>query len=329
MVLHLTEADVRALATMDLAMDRVEAAFHALGTGEAENVPRRRFSPSVGGQPPRSTLQFMAASFPAANVMGYKAYSSSPSGIRFLVMLYRADTGALDAMIEADWLGRFRTGAASGVATKYLAREDVRTVGLYGSGGQAMTQLLAVCTARPAIERVRVYSRTPERRQGFAAQFRTLAPHVDATIEPVDSPAAAADGAEVVITITNAREPVLRGEWLAPGVHINAAGINRANAAEIDGETIRRAQVVAVDALDQAHIEAGDLIAAERSGDFSWDRAIELGAAVAGKIPGRTAPGQITLFESQGLAMEDIAFGAALVDLARARGMGHEVPLWA
>ena len=328
MVLHLNEQEVRSLATMEMALEAVEAAFRALGAGEAENAARRRFAPSVAGQPPRSTLQLMSASFPEANAMGYKAYSTSPGGARFLVMLYRADTGELLAAIEADWLGRYRTGAASGVATKYLARSGARTVGLYGTGGQSLTQLLAVCTALPSIERVRVFSRTPEHRESFAARFAAFAPRVRAAIEPVVEPREAAEGADVVIAITNARQPVLEGAWLVPGTHVNAAGINRANAAEIDAEAVRRADLVAVDVLDQARIEAGDLLAAERGGAFEWSRAVELGAIVAGQAPGRSADSEITLFESQGLAIEDVAFAAKLYRLAQERGLGRSLPLW-
>lgn len=331
MVVHLTEDDVRSLATMELALDAVEAAFRALGKGEAENVPRRRLAPSVAGRPPRATLQLMAASFPEANVMGYKAYATSPGGTRFLVMLHQADTGELLAVLEADWLGRYRTGAASGVASKYLARRDARTLGLYGTGGQALTQLLAVSTVLPGLERVRVFSRAAARRAGYAARFAELAPQASQArfaIEPVETPQQAAEGADVVIMITNAREPVLQGEWLAPGVHINAAGINRAGAAEIDARVVQRATLVTVDALDQARNEAGDLLAAEREGAFTWSRAVELGAVVAGGAPGRSSAGDITLFESQGLAIEDVAFAAALYRLATERSAGRRLPLW-
>lgn len=329
MVLHLTESDVRELATMDLALGAVEEAFRALGNGEAENVPRRRLMPSIGGAPPQSTLQLMAAALPAANAMGYKAYSTSPGGARFMVMLHAADSGALLALIEADWLGRYRTGAASGVATRYLARPESRVVGMYGTGGQAPTQLLAVCMVLPALERIRVYSRSAERRAAFPDAFAAFAPHVPVAVEPVDRPEAAADGADVIVTITNAREPVLHGSWLSTGTHVNAAGINRINAAEIDAEVVRRAALIAVDALDQARIEAGDLAAAAQAGAFAWDDAVELGAIVAGKARGRRGSDEVTLFESQGLAVEDVALGAALYRLAKERGVGRELPLWA
>ncbi len=328
MVLHLREQDVRALVTMDAALTAVEGAFRALGNGQAENLPRRRLAPAVGDQPPRATLQLMAAAHPAENVMGFKAYATSPEGTRFLVMLHQADNGELLAVLEADWLGRFRTGAASGVATRYLARPDARTVALYGTGGQSLTQLLAVATALPGLERARVYSRSPERREGFSARYAAMAPHSGLVIEPVDDPAGAARDADVVITITNAREPVLRGEWLRPGTHVNAAGINRAAAAEIDAATVHRADLVAVDALDQAQMEAGDLLAAAREGAFDWSRAVELGAIVVGRAPGRRHAQDVTLFESQGLAIQDVALAAVLYRLARERGAGRSLPLW-
>lgn len=315
MPLFLREEDVAELLTMEDTIAAVEEAFRLHGLGEADNRPRQR--PRLS----RSLIQVMPAAVPGAG-FGLKAYTVGSKGVRFVVLLWDGDTGDLQAVIEANKLGQMRTGAASGVATRHLAREDATTLGLFGTGGQAPTQLEAVCAVRP-IEHVWVYSRTAEHREAFA---REMSDELGISIEAVDEPRRAVVEADVVVTITDARDPLFDGGWLRPGTHINAAGSNRANAREIDLETVRRAHLITVDDRAQARVEAGDLIAAVDAGVIDWDDVLELGQVVAGSVAGRSAENAITLFESLGVAMEDVAVARHVHELALEAGAGEGMP---
>jgi ornithine cyclodeaminase/alanine dehydrogenase-like protein (mu-crystallin family) len=315
--LLLTEADVTALLTMPLALEAVEEAFRWQGEGRLTSRPRVRL-PVPGG-----LLHVMPAAVPPARAMGLKAYATVRGQARFVVLLFSADTGALDAVIEADRLGQVRTGAASGVATRHLARPDADRVGCYGTGWQARSQLEAVCAVRPVRE-VRAYGRDGERRRRFAAEMTA---GLGVPVTPVDRPEDAARGASIVVTITSARTPVLEGRWLEPGVHVNAAGSNALQRAELDVEAVARAGLVVTDSLEQARLECGDLVEPLARGVLTWEAVRELGEVVAGRHPGRRGPDEITLFESQGVALEDVAVAARLVPLARAGGVGLEIPL--
>jgi ornithine cyclodeaminase/alanine dehydrogenase-like protein (mu-crystallin family) len=318
MVLWLTENDVKSLLTMEMALEAVEEAHRGLADGTAVNMPRRRISHE------RNLFHLMFSAVGSRKAIGLKAYNSHGGPVDFLIPLYSAETGRLMALIEGDWLGRLRTGAASGVATKYMARPESKTLGLFGAGGQAQTQMLAVCAARP-IERVNVYSRRPENRAAFVAEMQ---PQVKAQIVAVDSPEAALEGADVLVTMTTSKEPVFRGDFLLPGVHINAAGSNHARRREIDGETVRRCARVVVDSIEQAKMECGDLIAAVEEKIIHWDDVIEFADIVGGKAPGRASADERTLFESQGISVWDVATAARVYELAMERGMGQKLGMF-
>lgn len=315
MPLFLREEDVKELLTMDDALVVVEEAFRLHGTGEADNGPRQR--PRLG----RSMLQVMPAGVPGMG-LGLKAYTVGAKGVRFVVLLWDEATGDLEAVIEADKMGQMRTGAASGVATKYLARSDATTVGMFGTGWQAGSQLKAVCAVRP-IEQVWVYSRTPEHRERFAKEMTSsLGIPVEAVVTSRDVVAEA----DIVITITTASEPLFEGAWLRPGTHVNAAGSNRANAREIDGETVRRAHPVTIDDRAQGRVEAGDLILPVQEGIIAWEDVIEFGQVVAGQVQGRRDDNAITLFKSLGIAIEDVAVARHVYNNALEVGCGETLP---
>jgi ornithine cyclodeaminase/alanine dehydrogenase-like protein (mu-crystallin family) len=325
-MLVLREDDVRAILTMPDTIAILEAAFRRQGEDETRNQPRRRVVLPDG----RGVLHTMSAFVPGEpgrpeaggpGLLGLKTYSTFKDGVRFAVLLFSAADGAALALIEADWLGQVRTGAASGLASKYLAREDVKTLGVIGTGLQARTQVVAVTTVR-AFDRILVYGRVEARRNTFAEEM-THETGVDAS--PVTSLEDAVREADVVITMTTARDPVLQGAWLKPGAHVNAAGVNWASRREVDDETVERSAVVAVDDLDQARIEAGDLILPAAVGRFDWERAVELGAVITGDAPGRTSAEAITLFKSVGVALEDVAVAGLIYAQARERGLGSEL----
>jgi ornithine cyclodeaminase/alanine dehydrogenase-like protein (mu-crystallin family) len=319
MALFLTEADVRSVLTMPMAMEAVEECFRRLAEGSAQTQPRRRLHFAEKG-----FLHYMAASDSAAGYLGMKLYTTTPHGARFLIPLFQTDTGELVAQIEGNYLGQMRTGAASGVATSFLAREDARTVGMIGTGLQARSQLEAVALARK-FETIRVFGRDKARREGFAKE---MSEKLGVDVTPVESAKAAVSDADVLVTMTNSIKPVVDGKWLAPGMHVNAAGSNFAQKAELDAKGVLWCDLIAVDSLEQAKMEAGDLIQAFEGDDAKWENVRELGQIVAGKAEGRTSSEEITLFKSVGIAEEDVATAARVFELARENGIGREVAMW-
>lgn len=315
MVLFLREADVAALVTIDEVIDVVERGFREYAAGRAVNRPRQRVR--VDG----ATLHVMAAGIPGWGALGLKSYAVTRQGRRFVSLLYSAETGDLLAMMEADTLGRLRTGAASAVATRYLARADAGTVGIIGTGGQARTQLEAIARVRP-VALVQAYSRTPQRREAFAAEMVRV---LGAEVVAVDSAEEAVAGADIVVTMTTAREPVLLGRWLRPGMHVNAAGANAADRRELDADAVARADRIVVDSREQALLEAGDLLVPVQEGRLSWQQVTELGAVVAGLVPGRQGDHEVTLFKSLGIALEDVALMHLVYLRAREAGRGEEI----
>ena len=314
-MLYITEDEVGRLLSMDEAISAVDDAFRSLGTGSAVNIPRSRV------RLPGHTLHVLSGGIPRLNVTGLKAYTTTRHGARFVVLLFKADTGDLLATIEADRLGQMRTGAASGVATKYMAREDAARVGVIGTGWQARSQLAAVCGVR-GVTSAKAFGRDRSRLETYC---REMTEQLGIHVQPTDTAKDCAAEADIVITITSAARPVLEGAWLAPGTHVNAAGSNALLRSEIDVETVKRSRVVAVDSREQARVECGDLLAPVEMGYLHWDRVYELADVAAGHVPGRIDPADITLFESQGLAVEDVAVAAAVFERAKAEGAGRQI----
>jgi len=314
-MLYLTEQDITELLTMQDALEAVELAFKAQATGDATNEPRRRVRAN------NAILMTMSGAIASLNAFGFKAYTFVGGKARFHVNLYDTATGHLLAIMEADRLGQMRTGAASGIATQYLARKDAETVGIYGTGWQAQSQLAAVCAVRQ-VKEVKVYSRSPEKREAFSAKM--IEQLGIANVTPVAEPEAAAE-ADILITITSSREPVLKGEWLKAGTHINAAGGNSILRCEVDDETIKRANLITVDSKDQARMEAGELILPVEKGLLTWERVQEVCQVVNGTASGRKSSTDITLFKSLGLAIEDVATAVLMYRKAVTQKIGKEI----
>jgi alanine dehydrogenase len=312
--LYLTEDDVRRLVTVKDAIATLELMFETWPDPTTVNLPRQRAPISNG------SFNLMGAAWGASEIFGLKAYYGAASG-RFHVLLYSSGDGALKAMIEADHLGRIRTGAASGLATKLLANPEAHILGVIGAGRQAFTQVAAVCAVRK-INTVRVFARTPEHRQAFAKEIERK---LRVAAAPAPFAEAAVSDADVVITITKSAEPVLRANWLKSGVHINAAGANAAARREIDAETVLRATVRATDHLAQAQVEAGEYRELIAAGRLKWQDVVELGDILTERVPGRRGPADITLFKSLGIALEDIAFADLIVRRAIERGVGKRM----
>ncbi|HXH68575.1 MAG TPA: ornithine cyclodeaminase family protein [Candidatus Limnocylindrales bacterium] len=320
MTLHINEAEVRQLLTMQMAMDAVEEIFRKQADGRVVLHPRRRFELPAGG----GFFHYMAAMDTEAGFIAMKQYTYVKGVLRFLVPLYEISTGALLALIEADFMGQQRTGAASGVATKYLARPNARTAAILGTGGQAKTQLEAVAVARK-LESVRVYGRDPERRANFCAE---MSQRLGIPVQPAASAAEAVRGADIINTATTSGNPVLDGNDIAEGVHINAIGANHAHKRELDAAAISRADVIFVDSIEQSKQEAGDLIIPFQQHPEKWGAVHELDQLVAGKAPGRANDKQISLFKSNGIASWDLAVAERVYALAKQKNLGRELPFF-
>ena len=295
--LYIKEADVQQHAPVHDVINALEQAFRDQAAGRAFNNPRTRL------RMPGSTLHIMAAAIPG--YFGYKAYTSAATGARFMFYLFQAGTTDPLAIMEADALGQIRTGAATGLATRLMANPDASEATLFGAGWQAQSQLLAM-DAVLHLKRVRIVNRKADRREAF---IKRMQPLVRARLEGTESAEDAVRTSHVVTTMTSSREPVLKGEWVQPGTHINAAGGNLLLRREVDDEAVVRSSHIVVDSIDQARIEAGEFLGVIETGRRHWEDFIELRDVVAGSKPGRTAASDITFFKSLGLALEDVAIG--------------------
>jgi alanine dehydrogenase len=315
-VLYLAEDDVSRLLDIRLAIEAVEEAFRRLAIGEAMNVPRQR------AKAPGIVLHSMSAAAQYLGLVGWKCYTTTKRGARFLMGLYDANSGELRALIEADRLGQLRTGAVTAVAAKWMAPNDADQAGIFGAGHQAQTQLAAVAAVRK-LKRAVVYSRNEANRAAFV---RRMAVELALDVVPVERPEQAAADLPIVITATTSATPVFDGHWLREGTFVAAIGSNWPQRAEIDTTAVRRAENVVCDSIEACQHEAGDLIIASAQGAFDWSQASELAEVVAGTAVGRSHRESITLFKSVGLAIEDVALGGKLLELARRSGIGRELP---
>jgi alanine dehydrogenase len=320
MTLHISEAEVRALLTMPMAVDAVEDISRKQANGQVVVHPRRRFELSGG-----RFFHYMAAADYSAGYLAMKQYTFVRGQLRFLVPLYEIASGELLALIEADYMGQLRTGAASGVATKYLARRDACVAAIIGTGGQAKTQLEAMAAVR-RLAAARVFGRDPQKREAFAQE---MSERLGLKVRSTASAAEAVHDADIVCTATTSSQPVVRGADLAARLHINAIGANHAHKRELDDEAVASADVIVVDSVEQSRQEAGDLILAFHGDESCWTGVKRLSDVVTGKATGRTSESEVTLFKSNGIASWDLAVAMKVYVLAREKKLGRELPLWA
>jgi alanine dehydrogenase len=309
MPLYLRESDVEELLPPEDAVEAVEDCFKRLGSGEAENRPRYRIPLNEG------TLNILGAADRELGVAGLKSYVAFATGARFVVVLFAAGSPEVLALIEADRLGQMRTGGASAVAARHLAKPDATSLGIIGTGWQAESQLACIRAALPGIERVVAYSRNEERLDSFCKRFGAEAGEYNRDAAEQD----------IVVTATSSKDPVLRGEWLEPGALVCAMGANRIESRELDNAVIERAAFVCCDSKEQARIEAGDLVEPVERGVLDWLEVHELSEVVTGEVSGRAQDEDVVLFKSLGIAAEDLAVGKLVYDRARERGVGEEV----
>jgi ornithine cyclodeaminase len=316
MALFLNEDDVRQLLTMPLAIEAVEEAHKELSLACGIDIPRQRT------RLPQTALHILQGALPGRDAIGYKAYTSNRSGVRFLVHVFSAASGVLRVVLAADTLGMTRTGAASGVATRWLARSDAEVLGVFGAGWQAEGNITAVAAVRK-LRKVKVFARHAERLAAFCAK---MSGRLGLEVVPAASPEETVRGSDIVSTITTAVTPLFEAAWLSPGTHINAAGSNSLIRREVGEDVLKVCRPIFVDSVDTAFKEAGDLLPLLEKGRLDERQLVELGDVILGRHPGRAKPEDITLFESQGLAIQDISVAVRLEALAREQGLGVELP---
>jgi ornithine cyclodeaminase/alanine dehydrogenase-like protein (mu-crystallin family) len=318
MTLHINETEVRSVLTMAMALEAVEESLRKQARGEVVVQPRRRF------ELPKGFYHYMAAADYAGGYVAEKQYTYVAGKIRFLVLLYEMATGDLVAQIEADYMGHLRTGAASGVATKFMARRDARVAAIIGTGGQARTQLEAIAGVRK-LEMAHAYGRDVSRREKFCLD---MAERLSIPVYAAESAAQAIKGADIVCTATTASHPVVTGSDIAAGMHINAIGVNHTHKQELDEAVVSRADLIAVDSIEQSRQEAGDLIMAFGRDESKWSSVKIVADIVDGMVPGRSNDTAVTLFKSNGIASWDLAVAVRVLALAREKGLGRKLPLW-
>lgn len=315
MTLYLSDMEVGRLLSTEIAIQCLDAAFKDQATGGAINLPRRRIPLRSG------SYNTMSAAWLERDVVGEKSYVATRHGVGFFVLLYNTTRNGLIAMFEANSLGQIRTGAASGLASRYMARPDSETVGMIGTGYQAQSQLESVVTVLP-IKSAKIYSRSLENREKFALE---MSDKLGIEIIGTTSAEEAIKGADVLITVTGSSTPVLFGDWLVPGVHINAAGANSWMRRELDNAAVSKANMIITDDVPQARVECADLMQAAETGRLNWQQVFSLADITSGRITARSSPDDITLFESQGVALEDIAVAEYLYKMATNLGVGTKI----
>lgn len=306
--LYISENDVHDLMDMGGAIEALRSAFREQASEEALNSPRARAN--YWG----SRLNIMSAGLKSGR-FGFKAYAGTKSPTVYHVMLYDAARGHL-AIIEARRLSRLRTGAATGLATDILARTGPIKLALIGAGEQARTQLAAIAAVRQ-IKSISVYARNRENLMAFCA---AAAKEFDLDPHPANSGEECVADADVVITATDSQTPVVQDAWLPANVHVNTIGANAANRMELETSTFTRARFIVTDDVDQAKMEAGEIINCVQAGSLRWENIARIADIVAKPV---TRGEGLTIFKSLGAAIEDIAVASAIYDRALAQGRGQ------
>jgi alanine dehydrogenase len=317
---HVAQMLETGIATMDDFIGAVEAAYRDQGAGRFAILPRHNFEVAVPGRTRPGSLKIGGGCLEGVGVMGASLYSGGYGGMNLWVTLYDTATGKVSAILHGSIIGRMKTGATAAMAARHLARADARTVGILGSGSQARTQLLGLARVRPITE-LRVHSPTPAHRAAFAEWAEDAVPGLAA--RAVATAEEAVRGADIVVTVTNAKTPILEAGWIAPGAHLNVIGAHYPDRREIDTATLKRGRAI-VDDRDQAFHEKGEILIPLAAGEIGRDRvAGTIGEVLAGKVPGRRSDDEITLFLSGGTSLEYLGVGAMLHAKARAAGIGQ------
>ncbi len=322
MSLILTGSEVMQVLDMDLALAAAEDAFRAYGEGRV-NMPPKAYLTLARGD---FRAMYGEIFLPQAHICGLKWVNVHPGNparglltVMAKIILNDPDTALEIADLDGTHETDFRTGAAGGLAAKYLARAEASRLGLIGAGAQARTQVAAILKVRP-IKEILVYDRHPEHSRAFADK---VAAAYGVAARPVGQAREAVQGRDIVVTTTPSTAPVVFREWVSPGTHINAIGADAAGKQELEPAILKAARVVIDDWAQASH--SGEINVALSQGEITRENIYgSLGEIVAGKKPGRQSPDQITVFDSTGLVIQDLALGYAVYLRARERGLGEE-----
>lgn len=317
MVLYLSENEVTEHLSMSDAIKVVQDTFEQQGQRNIINNPRQRVRTG------KSMLHYLSGGLPHLGVMGYKAYTSSNEGLTFRVFLHDIESGKLLSIMDGNYMGMIRTGAVSGLATKFMSREESSVLGVFGTGFQAEGQILAVCEVRD-INTIKVFGRDESRKNNFC---KIMSEKISAQVLPAVDPDEVLKDTDIVIAATTSSKPVFTGKLIEDGTHINAIGGNFLFKQEIDEKTVTRSNRIAVESVEQCKIEAGEFLAPIEKGRLSWENLIELGDIVSGRENGRSKKNDITLFKSVGIAIEDICIAKFLYDKALRTNTGREIDI--
>ena len=314
--LFIPEAVVANLIDFPRTLTILTAALESQGSGTATNRSRIRIPIKAG------TYNLMAAADISKNVVGLKVYTVSKSGAPMLIVLHAADGSGLLAVIEGGKISGCRTGAISGISAKHMARSGKHTLGVIGSGFQARAQILGILAAVSTIERVLVFSRNTEKVSSFV---NSISGEVKVPVSVVTSSEQICAESTIIALITNSSEPVIKTDQIKPGTHVIAAGNNTWLKGEFEPSLATKARTVVVDDVDQARIEAGELMRASELGLFNWDRAVPLADVITGFRTARHSDEDITLFCSQGIALLDVAVAADVYRQATEKSLGVKI----
>jgi ornithine cyclodeaminase/alanine dehydrogenase-like protein (mu-crystallin family) len=317
MMRYLSNDDVRALVSADEAREVIHELFRHESEGAAENHPTTELTI------PGGMFRIKAGVAYGYRVFGYKAYGGIGRASRYLVHVFSLETGKQLGILDSRQLTEIRTGAVSGVGTDLMARKDASVVGMIGTGREAREQILAVSRVRP-LRQVRCWSRSEENRASYA---RDVGEKLGVEVVPTATPSECVRDADIVVTITSAKDPIVDGDWLSPGTFICGVGATTPERRELHGNAVDRCGTIVVEHLPQAQGESGELLDAVERGALSWDRVHELKDIVSGKIPGRVSESEINLFDTIGVGTEDIAIAKFALDKAERLNAGREIDL--
>lgn len=326
MTIFLDQSHIEALhasgaVTMADYVDAVEAAYRDQGLGDFQILPRQNFWIERPGASRPGSLKVGGGLLKNVGVMGCSMYSTGyGGGMNLWVMLFSAVNGNVEAIIHGGVISKMKTGATAAVAAKHLAQPEASVAALIGAGDQATTQLSGLMAVRPLTE-VRIFSRKPDNREAFAAWARGAFPGL--TVQATTSAQAAVQGADIVVTATNSKTPVIEAGWIAPGAHCNFIGAHYPEQREVDGATLKRGRIV-VDDLDQAFHEKGEILIPLEAGEIGRDIVLgDIGSVITGKVKARRNDTDITMFLSGGTALEYMGASAMLARKAREAGLGQ------
>ena len=318
MPLLLTDTEVNQVMTMQDCVGVMEDMLDQAHRGMAWFQPRSHIRTPVGYH------HIMPGALLDSGVVGLKVYTARfPAGSRFLTVLHDSQTGDLLALLQGGRCSQLRTGALSGVASKYMARQDAATIGIIGTGAQAKAQLEGNCAVRN-IRSIKTFDLVPEKSQQFSAEMSEL---LNLEVSPAESAQACVEGADIVITMTTSPNPVLLGQWLEPGMHLSIMGSNHWTRREVDYDVISRADSIVVDNVEEAKRYSGDLLFGIDQGLVRWEQVHELVSVVAGQVTSRASEDNVTMFKSHGIGVSDVAAAAYVYRKAKERGLGTEIPL--